>query len=84
LPDFSKCTVVWGGGHGLSRSIERFVTPEDAERLIHESTEHNQGKKGRWIIWGCVRGRRTKVVVRELKDGLCIVVTVIRTGKPCS
>jgi hypothetical protein len=86
VQEFPGCTtLVWGGGHSLSRSVERHVTPTEAERLIRESPDREPGnKKGRWVIKGCVGGRQVKIVVQPMKDGTCLVVTVIRTNKPCS
>lgn len=84
MPDFRRFTVSWGGGHGLSRAIERGVTPHQAERIIATSTDLEASYGDRWVIWGCVNGRRAKVIVKPIKGDTVIVVSVVRTGKPCS
>jgi hypothetical protein len=81
VPDFSNCTVTWTE-HALKRSAERGVSPLEAERIIRESVDQEQSRRGRWIIWGCVRGRRTKIVVRPVAN-LCLVISLIRTTEPC-
>jgi hypothetical protein len=81
VPDFSKCTVIWSG-HALRRAEERGISSAEAERIIRESVEQTETRFGRWIIWGCVTERRTKVVVKPLRDR-CIVVSIIRTGTSC-
>ena len=83
MPDFRTCTLVWGGGHGLQRARERGVDPAEAEAIVRASTDPEPGHQGRWIVWGCVGGRRVKIVVRPLPGDRCIIVTIIRTGAPC-
>jgi hypothetical protein len=86
VADFGGCTtIIWGGGHSLERSGERHVTPEDGERLIRSPDRVEPGKKKRrWEISGCVNGRDTTIVVNRQDNGVCHVVTVIRTRKRCS
>jgi hypothetical protein len=83
MPDFRTCTLTWGGGHGLQRARERGVDPADVEAIVRVSTDLEPGRQGRWIVWGCVGGRRVKVVVRPVSVDRCIIVTIIRTGAPC-
>lgn len=84
MPDFSKCTLVWSGGHSLEMAAARRVTPQEAEGIVRDSPEQESQKKGRWKIWGCVNGRRTYVIIRPQGNGTCTVVTVVRTKKPCT
>jgi len=82
-PDFRTCTLTWGGGHGLQRVRERGVDPVDVESIVRGSTDLEPGYRGRWIAWGCIGGRRIKVVVQPVSPDRCIIVTIIRTGAPC-
>jgi hypothetical protein len=83
MPDFRTCTITWGGGHALQRARERGVGPVEAEAIIRISSEQEEGRRGRWVVWGCVGGRRTKIVVQPVSGDRCIIVTIIRTGVPC-
>ena len=83
MPDFRTCTLTWGGGHGLQRARERGVDPADVESIVRGSTDLEPGYRGRWIAWGCIGGRRIKVVVQPVSADRCIIVTIIRTGAPC-
>lgn len=75
---------MWSGGHALARTHVRGVPIQEAESIVRESAEQEPSHHGRWIVWGCVGGRRTKIVVKPLRGDVCLVVTVVRTGKPCS
>ena len=81
MPDFGSYIVTWTE-HALKRSAERGVSPAEAEAIIRESVDQQQTRRGRWIIWGCVRERRTKILVRPVAN-LCLVVSLIRTAQPC-
>ena len=84
MPDFRTSTITWGGGHALQRARERGVDPAAAELIIRTSTELEPGHRDRWIVWGCVAGRRIKVIVQPVSADRCIIGTIIRTGVPCT
>jgi len=82
VPDFSRCVVAWSE-HGLGRAYRRGVSSDDAEAIVHGSAEQKPARHGRWLVWGCVTGRRTKIVVRSMKGDVCLIISVIRTAMPC-
>jgi len=82
VPDFSRCVVTWSE-HGLGRAYRRGVSTDDAEAIVHGSAEQEPARHGRWLVWGCVTGRRTKIVVRSMKGDVCLIISVIRTAMPC-
>lgn len=87
MPDFSRSTFIWVGGHGLERATQRNVTPQEAEELVRDSSESDQEpqkRKGRWKVWGCVRSRRTWVIVEPRGNATCLVITVVRKTTPCA
>ncbi len=81
MPDFKGCTITWSA-HALRRAGERGVTVLEAERVIRESHEQEETRLGRWITWGCVAGRRIKVVIKPAGHR-CFVISIVRTGMPC-
>lgn len=81
VPDFSNCAITWTE-HALKRSAERGVSPQEAEVIIRTSVDQEQNRRGRLVVWGCVRGQRTKIVLLPVAS-LCLVITLIRTVEPC-
>ena len=82
MPDFTSCSITWTA-HALQRAAARGIAPLEAEAIIRESRVQEQTRQGRWIVWGCVSGWRTKIVLRPVAN-LCFVVTLIKTAEPCT